>query len=454
MKQFAISVCVFMMLMGGVLFAQKNQTEPHTRILFIFDASQSMWGEWQSDKKIHIANKLLAKMIDSLQANPDIELALRVYGHTKDFPPQDCDDTRLEVPFAPKNGQRIKNRLRSIIPRGTTPIAMSLEAAAADFPPTKTCRNVIILITDGIEECSGDPCAVSTALQEKGIVLKPFVIGLGKESNLELDCIGTYFDATSEQDFDRSLHIVVQHILNSTTAQVNLLDQHGYPTETNVAMSFSESKSGKERYNFVHTFNGRGIPDTLLLDPIPEYDLTVHTVPPVHATGIQLHTGKHTIISVDAPQGQLLMKTSAGSKYKTIPIIVRESGKQEILNVQYFDFEQKYIVGKYDIEILCLPRLQIKDVAIKQSHLTKLEVPAPGTAILTKPEEMIGSLFVVRNGQNEWIYDLNVERLTENILLQPGHYKIIYRPKRSYNTMQSKEREFKIAEGQSMTVQL
>ena len=36
----------------------------------------------------------------------------------------------------------------------------------------------MILITDGIEECGGDH-AISIALQKKGIVLKPFVIGVG-----------------------------------------------------------------------------------------------------------------------------------------------------------------------------------------------------------------------------------------------------------------------------------
>src|SRR5690242_11421425 len=66
-----------------------------TRIEFLFDASQSMYGKWQSGAKIDVAKKLMNQLMDSLRDVPDLELALRVYGHQKPFPPQDCDDSRL-----------------------------------------------------------------------------------------------------------------------------------------------------------------------------------------------------------------------------------------------------------------------------------------------------------------------------------------------------------------------
>ena len=76
--------------------SQKNQ-EPTNRILFIFDASQSMLGRWQSGRKIDIARKLLYNMLDSLKTMENLEIGLRVYCHQKGYPPQDCDDTRLEL---------------------------------------------------------------------------------------------------------------------------------------------------------------------------------------------------------------------------------------------------------------------------------------------------------------------------------------------------------------------
>ena len=93
--------------------AQKKQ-EPIDRILFIFDASQSMLGRWQSGRKIDIARKLLYNMLDSLKTMENLEIGLRVYGHQKGYPPQDCDDTRLEVDFGESNiiTDRIKAKLK------------------------------------------------------------------------------------------------------------------------------------------------------------------------------------------------------------------------------------------------------------------------------------------------------------------------------------------------------
>src|SRR4051812_10717969 len=73
--------------------------QPLTRIEFLFDDSQSMYGHWQSGAKIDVAKKLMSNLLDSLKYVDNLQLALRVFGHLKKYPPQDCDDTRLEVPF-------------------------------------------------------------------------------------------------------------------------------------------------------------------------------------------------------------------------------------------------------------------------------------------------------------------------------------------------------------------
>ena len=245
--------------------------------------------------KITIAQRLLSDLLDSLRYVPNLELALRVFGHQKQYPPQDCDDSKLEIPFAKDNTDRIKNKLKTIIPRGTTPIASSLELSADDFTPCDNCRNIIVLITDGEEECGGDPCAVSKSLQKKGIALKPFIIGIGKDFSTAFDCVGTYFNAGSEQQFQQALKVVISQALNSTTAQVNLLDAYGNPTETNVNMTFYDNFSGLIKYNFIHTMNNRGLPDTLVLDPLCKYNLVVHTIPPVEVDTIKLTPGKHTV---------------------------------------------------------------------------------------------------------------------------------------------------------------
>ena len=183
----------------------KDSSAPLTRILFVFDGSQSMYGRWKTGQKIKVAQKLLSELLDSISYRQDIQLALRVYGHQSPVisrENRDCEDTKLEVAFKKNNVGQIRKKLFEITPRGTTPIAYTLEKAAGDFPNCPSCRNIIILITDGIEECDGDPCAVSWALQQKGIVLKPFVIGMGVNPNLfhKLECIG---------DADNALKVLI-----------------------------------------------------------------------------------------------------------------------------------------------------------------------------------------------------------------------------------------------------
>jgi len=415
-----------------------------------------MFGRWQSDMKITIAQKLLSNLLDSLKNVPDLELALRVYGHQKPFPPQDCDDTKLEIPFSKDNTDKIKYRLKTLVPKGTTPIASSLELAANDFTPCENCRNIIVLITDGIEECGGDPCAVSKALQKKGIALKPFIIGIGKNFSSVFNCVGTYFDASSEQEFHQALNIVISQALNSTTAQVNLLDSYGNPTETNVNMTFYDNFSGLVKYNFIHTMNNMGLPDTLVLDPLTNYNLVVHTIPPVEVDSIKLTPGKHSVIPVDVPQGYLTLKM-AGNNMKNVSdigAIVRQAGKMGTLNIQSFNQTEKYIIGKYDMEILCLPRLYINDIDIAQSSTTTVEIPQPGIAVIQILANGYGSLYQENDNKLKWVYNLRENTTQESLILQPGKYRVVFRTKHTKKSAYTVEKSFKVQSGSSVTIKL
>ena len=455
------SFTLIFILISLVTFSQNmnQKKEKHlTRILFMFDASNSMYGTWKNATKMESAKKLLISILDSLKSQKDLELALRVYGHQKPYPPQDCDDTKLEVEFYKNNIEEIKVKLRALKPSGTTPIAASLLKAADDFPasPSNT-RNIIILITDGIEACEGDPCAVSQALQKKGIILKPFVIGIGGDNmdfRKAFECVGSYFDASTEEQFSTILGIVISQALNSTTAQVNLIDAFGNPSETNVNMTFYDEFSGAIKYNYVHTINNRGVPDTVLLDPVLTYKMMVHTIPPVEKKGIKLNPGKHNIIAVDCPQGSLMLKVMGSNEYKTLSYIVRKNKESQTLNVQQFYELEKYIIGKYDIEVLCLPRLYINDVDISQSKQTTIQIPQPGIANISCNGAGYGSLFVEENNQMRLIYNFKENLTSEKMLLQPGKYRIEYRSKAAHETIYCIEREFKIEPGTSVQVKL
>lgn len=431
---------------------------PETRILFIFDASQSMAGTWQKETKIAIARRVLIHIIDSLQQLPNVKMALRIYGHLSPVPPQNCNDTRLEVPFAKDNAPIIRQKLRFIVPKGTTPIAHSLELGGGDFPPdVPNCRNIIILITDGVEACEGDACVVSQDLQRRGVTLKPFVIGIGIDENFEqtFNCIGNYYNAVAEEKFSEVMDVVISQALNATTAQINLLDQGGRPTETNVNCTFYDSFSGKIYYNYIHTLNHRGLPDTLILDHLPVYRMRVHTLPPVDVDNIRLVAGKHTIIAADVPQGSLVLKVSDPVQYRGIEFIVRKAGDMNTLNLQKMYAEEKYLVGKYDIEIPILPRIYLQDVDIKQSNTTTVEIPRPGMITLLRSSTGYGSIYLRKsNLVEEWVCNLDNTVKTESLQLQPGKYRVVFRALNAKQTLYTVNKVFEVRSGGADVIQL
>lgn len=459
-KVITVAVLLTFAFLSFNLSAQ--QVKPLTRIEFVFDASFSMFGQWQNGMKMDMAKKMLTDFLDSIQKtdNPNLELAFRCYGHQVPLRPErSCTDTKLEVPFGKNNATTIKNKLKMLVPKGTTPIAYTLEQCGGDFPSASNAnvRNIIILITDGIEECDGDPCAVSLALQKKGIILKPFVIGIGLDQSYinSFGCIGKFYDASSEASFKNILNIVISQALNNTTVQVNLNDQIGRPTETDVNLTFYDEQTGIIRYNYLHTLNTKGVPDTLIIDPIGTYKMIVHTIPPIEKKEIELVPGKHNTIGVDAPQGYINLKMSGNPDYtKNVSCIIRKNEDMQTLHVQHFNTTEKFIVGKYDLEVLTLPRIKLDKVDVGQSKTTYIEIPQPGIVTISKPSEGPGSLYLEENNKLVWVCNLNSNLVQETINLQPGKYRIEYRPKNAKESIYTIEKRFKIDSGMSTAIRL
>ena len=452
-KKIKILILLGLIISSSNSYSQKKQ-EPVNRILFVFDASQSMLGRWQSGRKIDIAKQLLTNITDSLKDVTNLELALRVYGHQRSFPPQDCDDTRLEINFIPSNifAERVKGKLSMIRAKGTTPIARSLEEAASDFPIDNS-RNIVILITDGKEECGMDPCAVSRLFAKKGIILKPFVIGIGLDESWKdnLDCVGTFFDAANEKDFSNILNIVISHVVDNTTTQVNLLDSLGNPTETNVPLTFYDNFTDIVKYNFVHTMNNMGNPDTMIIDPVLKYRVVAHTIPPVESKVITILPGEHTVIPLKTPQGKLKITIKTKEDYQ---FIVKQSNQNETINVQKINNSQSYLTGFYDIELLTLPRQYFKNIRINQNQLTQLQLPSTGLANILLPANGYGGVYLKDGDKLTEIYKFNGESNQYKLTLLPGKYKVIYRSKSSKKYIYTDEKSFVIKSGKSQLIKI
>lgn len=452
-----------LLLFAGISSAQDKAPQPPlTRMLFVMDASNSMNAFWGNQPKINTARELLLNALKELEGQPDLELALRLYGHQTPIQPgkQDCDDTNLEVPFSPNSIPAMKSTLQSVRCLGTTPIARSLERAAGDFPAitlndTRKVRNVIILITDGIEACDEDPCAVSRALQAKGITLKPFVIGVGLDESQKygLQCVGNYFDASTPELFEHVLKVVVTQALNTTTAQISLMTVDGKPTETDVPVTLYDQRTGKAVQHIMHTLNDRNVPDTLRVDPIFTYRVVAHTVPPSVRNDVVVKPGVHTVIAVDAGTGLLSIKSGSGPGDGTVvQTIVRRSGEGSTLIAQEVGTAQRLRTGTYDLEVLTLPRLMIPNVRIDQSKTTDIAVPRSGVLNILPSTPGPGAIFSKKDGQLEWVADLDPNALRNQFRLLPGTYEVIYRSRSARRTELTLKKDVTIESGRSVTI--
>ncbi len=462
-KSFRVTICTMAVLLfplfSPALLGQRSGVTageaPTSRILFIFDASNSMAGQWDGERKIDLAREVLFEMLDTLEQMDRLELALRIYGHQSPVPPQDCSDTKLEVPFGRDNVNRIRQTLNEIQPKGTTPIARSLALAPEDFPLCGTCRNIIVLITDGIEACDGDPCLVSLDLQRRGIILRPFVIGIGSDPGFRetFDCIGEYYDAPTQDEYRQALKEVITQALNATSAQVNLLDIHSRPTETDVNVIFYDRYTHGLRYHMIHTLDRRGNPDTLSLDPMITYDLEVQTIPPVRLDSVRLQAGRHNTISISTPQGFLYVRTRRGTTYDRDPFLVKRAGTEEVINIQETGTVGKYLVGKYDLLIPIYPKMEIHGLEIRQSETTTLEIPAPGYVTFNTGQPGAGSLYQLKeSGEQTWVMNLLENTRTQGYYLQPGTYQVVFRRNDHKSSSYTTIKNFAVREGTPYTV--
>lgn len=458
-------ISLHLVLVSTLIQAQSikpNKPVPRTtRILFVLDASGSMLSKWNGEKRIETAKRILSDLVDSLSTVPRVQVALRVYGHQFDYRiRKNCKDSKLEVGFGASNHNIIKQKLRSLTPQGVTPIAYSLEQATKDFPDNDPkFRNVIIMITDGLESCDGDPCAISRGLQRKGIFLRPFVIGMGLERDFAkaFSCMGRFINAQNPQQFKQALSSVMTQTLGRTTVTVELLDDSSRPRERDVNVSFINRATRKSDHTLIHYRDRAGLTDTVEVDPIPVYDMTVYTVPPVSLEDVEIIGGRHNTIKIKAPQGKIKIALPGYVEYSPdIKALIRRSGTSKTILAMPVAKPHDFLTGNFDIQVMTLPRRYFSKVKVNQGETTVVRMKRPGVLTILNKLEGFGSLYEVkRDRSEEWIYNIPEEKSSRlNIPIQPGRYKLVFRPKTATGSNFTKVRYFTIDEGGSVTIDI
>ncbi len=247
-------------------------------VLIVYDASGSMWGQVDGINKIVTARKVMAELVKSWPE--ETNLGLIAYGHRS---AGSCSD--IETMIEPKRVDRdafIKT-VNAITPKGKTPISASLRQAA-DVLQYRDHNATVVLISDGLESCHGDPCAVAAELKAKGVDFTAHVVGfdLDHEGNEALSCIagntgGLFVPASNADELQDALQQVQAKVVQKTAEPEPAPEPPPVEPEYTVQINAPEQATAGTRFDvsWTEAINNR---DWVQIVPVdtPEGKLTAY----------------------------------------------------------------------------------------------------------------------------------------------------------------------------------
>ncbi|WP_457155453.1 vWA domain-containing protein, partial [Mesorhizobium sp. P5_C1] len=176
------------------------------KVIIILDASGSMWAQIDGKPKLEIARESLRTVLQSVPA--DDEIGFMAYGHREKG---SCDDIQLIVPPQAGSASAISAAADSLKFLGKTPLTAAVKQAAEALKYTED-KATVVLITDGLETCGGDPCALGKELEASGVDFTADVVGFGltADEGKQIACLadntgGKYIQASDEKALQEAL---------------------------------------------------------------------------------------------------------------------------------------------------------------------------------------------------------------------------------------------------------
>lgn len=435
----------------ALLGADCQDVPEKQRVLFVLDASGSMEASWGEKKRMEIAKETLFNLVDSLErANPNIEVALRVFGHQFHKSANNCTDSKLEVPFGPNNATKVKATLANIKPNGNTPIAYSLIQSVNDFDESEAV-NSIILITDGLENCEGNPCDAAKFLSEKRIAINPFIIGLDIQEDLihAFDCIGTFINAKDEQSLKAVLQNTVKQATGKTTLSIGIYSE-GNQEITNTPISIVDPVANKTLYTYVHTLTKKGLPDTLHMDPRGFYQIIVHSYPPIISNKFQLIPSSHNTINIQLAKSYLDFNHEKLYDDPQARYIIKSN---DIWVYNYNMQDLPLLANTYQLNTTLLPLVNQK-ITLKGDKVFEQAYPNNGKLSIENNQEIRASIFLRSKDVWQYVQDLGVFDEDFSLKLQPGSYSLVYVMEKDKDSDNTHRYDFEISAGRTSVIKL
>jgi len=173
--------------------------------LIILDTSSSMLEVIDGEVKIDVAKNVIVDLLNNL---PDTAIVgIREFGG--------CERSELIAPVGPLQRQLLQAEILALDPTGATPIAYALEQTQADLTSISDPQ-LVLLISDGMETCGGDPVQAAKDLIGLGYDLKMHIVGFDISRNvtardqlIEIAQVtnGVYYDAENSEELRQALSL-------------------------------------------------------------------------------------------------------------------------------------------------------------------------------------------------------------------------------------------------------
>ena len=252
---------------GG--FDPDTQGLSDANVIVILDASGSMAGKIGQDVKIDIAKKAVSDFMTKMPKS--VNTGLIVYGQKGSSLFADkslsCQGTEEVVKLGRNNSNNIITAMNSFYPKGWTPIAGSLNFAKDIFSKKgKNDKNYLILVSDGIETCDGDPLVAAEGLKSEIPGIQLSVIGFatdGNASNLLSQIAdmggGSYLSANNSSDIARAFNDELL-LIKRDCISVSLLEVSSkYKTNNLNNLNCWLAADEKESYNFTTNLEKKSV---------------------------------------------------------------------------------------------------------------------------------------------------------------------------------------------------
>lgn len=96
--------------------------------------------------------------------------------------------------------------------------------------------------------------------------------------------------------------------------------------------------------------------------------------------------------------------------------------------------------------------MYVPGVKVTENTTTTVKIPQAGFVSITKPGAGPISIYAEDAGKMQWVCNLDVNPIQQNVILQPGRYHAIYRSLNIKQTIYTVDKTFDVKPGVSTTV--